>query len=545
MQKHRLSWPRKDGTKGSMLFPGTLTSVLPRASLAPETVPTVSTVKLDSGETISLLAGTSSHTFREREILTLTRTEGNEIQEVKGTEVKGKEVKGKDLKGKEAKGKEANGKEESKEGTLKVAQNEESFEESASHETNAKTLGDVALDNIAVEAASSKSGFSDCISPVPLTSFSPRDKLAAARAINLTHTLHELVQTEDGFVKSMRLLLSFVIEPSLLRCQHLRITCTPLIELEKGIHIILATHEAFLENLCVKIDDAVLAVFSNLKAYVDYSSAVDIVLLLFKKRTVPFQSGFVQSLQRFLENYQPKQRNMDLSLLLLLQKPMARIGKYQLFLLALVKLDPHYGGALQKVKDSLTEINYLLAANVTKLQALTAVNAHTNYSVTVGKCAHFCGLMEYTGQCTAFWITTEFEVNSNPVGLVLYKNHLVTTHKGKIVLFVPFSACQFMLDANGVTGGLCANTRTLTKVIFEKDGCQYEMMFIFLDSEHQKFVEACKDAPTKPLGYPNSSDCHILPKLGVYDLDLNDNAVFELRHSLCYFKQLKLIRPIR
>ncbi|KAM9925317.1 hypothetical protein OXX80_010947 [Metschnikowia pulcherrima] len=391
-------------------------------------------------------------------------------------------------------------------------------------------------------------------SPQALISFSPGDMAEAQTRVQINYTISEVVQSEYAYVKSLSLLGNFFIEPLLMKCTGLKITCTPLLNMEVVIKSFRDKHERFLAHVSAEKDIDVLAremteVVSE-PSYGRYAACAELLLYLVNVQTPPFVSSYIQNLQTFLERNQPGERRMDLSLSSLLQKPMGRIAKYRLFLGALAKLCPENGAistAMARVNGRLAEINAEIHENKERQGVLESVALWLDLTDVPVPVYQFYGLINLLGSCTVLYLVPTRRGTPEPVlkecNLLLHDNHVILADAkfSKPLFVLSFDNCQMVAEASDSVGGLYSDDPLASKIVFELGNCQYEVMLISsTQAGHEAILRACAEMSPEPLEYDCLSDldCYVGPSLAQFDLDLENSDALQGRSSTCYFRQV-------
>lgn len=391
-------------------------------------------------------------------------------------------------------------------------------------------------------------------SPQALILFLPGDMAEAQTRVQINYTISEVVQSEYAYVKSLLLLGNFFIEPLLMKCTGLKITCTPLLNMEVVIKSFRDKHERFLAHVSAEKDIDVLAremteVVSE-PSYGRYAACAELLLYLVNVQTPPFVLSYIQNLQTFLERNQPGERRMDLSLLLLLQKPMGRIAKYRLFLGALAKLCPENGAistAMARVNGRLAEINAEIHENKERQGVLESVALWLDLTDVPVPVYQFYGLINLLGLCTVLYLVPTRRGTPEPVlkecNLLLHDNHVILADAKflKPLFVLSFDNCQMVAEASDSVGGLYSEDPLASKIVFELGNCQYEVMLISsTQAGHEAILRACAEMLPEPLEYDCLSDldCYVGPSLAQFDLDLENSDALQGRSSTCYFRQV-------
>lgn len=295
-------------------------------------------------------------------------------------------------------------------------------------------------------------------SPEAFLSFSPPEGSAKERSIRLNHALRELVQSEEIFCKNLYLLDKYYIEPLLLRCTALTLECTPLLNSKTIITGVWAHHWKFFKSIsrnptvknCANLIEALL----GSSCYAQHEINARLLLGLIERQISPFNSGFVREIQRFLEQNQPKDRNMDLSILLLLQKPLARVGKYKIFLHMFKKLSADikdFDKVTENINKKLLDIEAEIGKNRMREEELENVEALSNARAH-GLDLKFYGLILKKFKSPLIRIKAAQNVvwESRVCRISLFERHLLAfDHSTRSLVFIlPYRSCELGKQEN-------------------------------------------------------------------------------------------------
>lgn len=394
-------------------------------------------------------------------------------------------------------------------------------------------------------------------SPSPLYSFSPLDRQATLLLQKAQRLFLELVESELTFLTGIKLLLRYFVEPCLLRSFHLSITCTPLLTLNSVLIRLVERHEK-LHSILQKCEvdtalEAIEQLFSR-SNYSEYSGAVSFIVYLMHTKVAPFELLFPSQLGTFLEKAQPGQRRMDLSVLLLLQKPMTRIAKYPLFLSAMTQLDPANKKiihCLETVCLELTRIDQQIEAETIKFDTVKSLNKNLGFESYVGRPAHFFGPITMCGKILVFTVDVTdcntFEACASAASVFCQQNHLVITRSGSkaesIRFVLPFSQCELITNVRGCIHGLTTSAELTIKLLVNNQDFSYEILLVGLDDDTFGELGLALEAIATDCtlqARTSHGDLVIDPKTAIYDV--RSTCTSTKRHSgtdrRCYFRQV-------
>lgn len=407
-------------------------------------------------------------------------------------------------------------------------------------------------------------------SPFPQLSFSPPVNSSGEASRKIARVVQELQESEQTFVASLRLAKSYLVEPMLVRCSGLLLTCAPLIVLNRLVDEMITNHEKFLGSLDGTLDSALLALQQLLSVlcYLEYSGTVSFVLCLIHAQQTPFSATFVTQLRNFLEKFQPGHSHMDYSVNLLLHRPMARIAKYPLLLSAIVKLDTKntlVTSCLEFVTRKLTEIDRQIETETIRFDTVQQLGKTANYREVCGHIAAFFGPLSYCGTLLATTVKCagfqRFYIDKAIVHVMCHSHHLVVGEKTKnglaIRFLVPYTQCTVVSEVQGCMHGLTSSGSFVSKIMFYKHSYEYEILLASAEEDYCKLKEALgliENATKKLPGYnkcqntlaPNLEECYVDPSTGIYDIRItgqecrnsNSSHKLEVDTGRCYFRQV-------
>lgn len=292
-----------------------------------------------------------------------------------------------------------------------------------------------------------------CIhSPEAFYSFSPRDLREKQRATHLNHTIRELIHSEELFCNSLGTLERYFIEPLYLRCIATGLECSPLLNLKSNISNLLARHmrfyKAILKNSSPKNCAQKILTLFEVEALCQHEVHARLTLKLIELQVPPFESKYIQQMQNFLESNQPRDRNIDLSILLLLQIPLSRIGKYKIFLSNFQKLcaeEPQYQLINKKLGEILIVIDDTINKHRTYEIDFEVLNCATNFNKT-GLYIEFYGLAKQSIDCNSMILSVEGKIiwKCGACRVILFQLHFLVydLFKKQTMVIIPYRSCK-------------------------------------------------------------------------------------------------------
>lgn len=405
----------------------------------------------------------------------------------------------------------------------------------------------------------------DFFSPIPEMSYSPVDKRASSNRAKLEKTIEELIDSEITHVASLKMLLGYYIEPFI--ATSIGICGTPLVLMENCLHSLIGSHAGLIQRVCSydwmeggisKLILEVARLGLNVPLYSDFCCLYDDMLALMKQHTLVRLIGtnalWLRSWQTFLEAMQPKSRKMDLSFTSLLQKPIARVGKYRLMVEAMIKtmsLEDRAPAneALLQLKRNLDFIN---ASSYTaqEREMPLSINRIVNWGQGALGCAlslQFFGKALLVGCTAIIWVEGSGIKGPNAAAF-LYKSHLVLCQLARSRMFtvtfiVPLATAQVVTCNKETQGGLYLAFPYTIKVLFEDEECQYEILLVQLTKkEHSVWLDQLRTLVEHVNG-PYSMDysargkrlCQYPENISPYDICTQKLKKSE-KHNRAYFK---------
>lgn len=361
--------------------------------------------------------------------------------------------------------------------------------------------------------------------------------------------LDEIATTESAFLETLAM-LKVVLRCTLRYCESSNCYCAPLAKLQLLVGRLIELHQQVANaETYNQMVEKVVYVLSHHLLYAEYSVAAQNVAYLVRHGPLPLRGQYLLALLAELEKQGGR---LDYSLTLLLQKTLARIAKYPLFLLALAKISKKLSPQLIQCKQHLRKINDLIAAHATRDDHGSKLDEIVNFHDSLGKCSKFYGSIQYTGICTAAWVTQwrqNLSVNCVNAGVILFEHSLMVVNwdsrkKKSVLVLVPYSECDVVTDVKDYDGGLFDDTDQFVQVRFRQNGFVYEMMLAFQDhAAHQEFLHCLphknhRFARCKGAGV----ECHLPENTAALDVDL---ASCSQRPERCYFKKVvRFDRPV-
>lgn len=428
---------------------------------------------------------------------------------------------------------------------------------------------------------------SDIKSPTPAQSFSPNEPLAARQRYKLRKVVDELIESEESYVTSLKMLLHYYIQPLYNGTRH---GCgTALVIMQDALVQILKNHSQLYEGFriclskpCTENDKVpiydIAAKFGQLICnfgidtfnYEEYTNMYEDVLKLVRdydfihtnNRNIRTKE-WVKGWENYLESTQPNYKRMDLSFISLAQKPISRIGKYQLMIESMlglinVAVDPQAYHIVSQcsstVREKLKKINDS-SKKIKDKDIGAKVNSIVNfYQIANGVILslQFFGKCLLVGSLTTLWIENSYQKFST-MGALLYKSHLLLCQvqskrkKSDIKFIVPLSVARIYKDPREGDGGLYTNYPYSVKIAFEDNFCLFEILLCFITrieydvwQENLQLLINYVNGPYK-MDYSSSFARNKMVTMypdGIspYDISLSKTSNYTKFKKYCYFR---------
>lgn len=418
-------------------------------------------------------------------------------------------------------------------------------EDIPSADTDAELLRGLSSGMVAV-ALMGDSGNSDLVSrlspPItefPLSEFTNSSHLSPAtlgyqllsplskRAFARRKVIEEIIHTEETFISSLKMLSGIYLATLIEKGNN----GIPLRLIHDYVDIMIASHEEFLDKLqnlysisfrqwidpfpdSPDFDDKVKQLIScssplmgalvaeliskkliSVYVYQEYNTVQELVFKLMnaKENDPDIGRTLTKSFQRFLEASQTTGVRMDLSFMSLISQPVSRLGKYKLFLDALLKLTPleEDVSCYKKIEDCIVQTDYCIKeVNRYGLQEKNKANIlFSSLCFPPGLLkfpVEYLGLPLVNGAIYTCWvINREQQVQGQLFATFLFKTHvifaqLIKPNRYEVKFLVPLAVSK-IVDVNDSKGGIYTNFEQSFKLLFEHDYKVYELLLLFND----------------------------------------------------------------
>lgn len=373
---------------------------------------------------------------------------------------------------------------------------------------------------------------------------------ASFREAQLRYVMDELISTEKAFVLSLGLLQERILKPLFDRCELQRSRCPPLENLLQLVAKLTVMHSPLIELQGQELLSRVAKILQDTQTYVLYYINADVFSYLWRCEQSVFDHKFLESISHKLESNEVEGAGakLDLSVLLLVQKPMARIVKYQLLIGSISKFNPHnkaISDTLQSVKNSLHQINSGVGEALQDGSELQLLKSNVNFENTMGMCPQFYGRLKLATVAGFGWpkYRKGWSLTNTQVLALFFEQCIVfcdfglRIKKAKPLLVLPYQSCDFLNGAGEYDGGLIDKSGISAKVRFRHGGCEFEVLLRFPSSKVFLDVLAYLTSVNRS---PSSRDveCYLPSSFAPSDICIEDRLVQRHRYDQCYFRKV-------
>lgn len=366
----------------------------------------------------------------------------------------------------------------------------------------------------------------------------------------LGYVVKELMQTEASFLSSLQMLRNHVLEPYLRRCEEQRCRCFALEVLSKAASRILKSHEPLLDLKGLALLDRIASVLQDTQIYVDYYVNADAFLYLVLNPREVFPASFTEYVLQSLENRNTLDNpsaKLDLSILLLVQKPMARIVKYQLLIAQLLIVYPESEAIkclLGSIKASVQKINTELEKIENCTEITRSLSEFISFEQTIGQCPLHYGQLRQVFVASLAWpsFKRSWKISKTVVLLLLFQTNLIvcdlrsTRRRKKPLLVIPYDTCE-VVTKDDFDGGLTIQNEQCTKIRFFYKDCEYEVILRFHNREALNsllsLVQKNQYGRCR-LGI----ECFLPKSIAPSDILIESNSVEKKKYQQCYFRKV-------
>ncbi|PVH14950.1 uncharacterized protein CXQ87_005228 [Candidozyma duobushaemuli] len=364
------------------------------------------------------------------------------------------------------------------------------------------------------------------------------------------YIMDELISTEEAFVSSLKILRYHVIEAFLQRCKLRGCRCFALEILAQTASCILEMHESLLHLRGQDFLERVTFNLRHYETYVRYYVNADAFSYLVLNETSNFTTEFTNSVLHNLENKSNSETagKLDLSILSLVQKPMARIVKYQLLIASLSKTNPEnetIRRSLTSVRMSLSKINCKLDRKVNSTERTRSLSEIVRFDQTIGQCPSYYGQLRFASVSSFAWPQFKRSLTmQKTVALLLFfeTNLVICEYRSGMrrktpLLVLPYDACSIVKNHLDFDGGLTNHSESCIKIRYHFQDCEYEAILGFPNSDAR--VEALSSIPNVPRSSSSYGVESFLPdSVAPSDIKIESSGVAQRKYQQCYFRKV-------
>ncbi|ODV80144.1 uncharacterized protein CANTADRAFT_32543, partial [Suhomyces tanzawaensis NRRL Y-17324] len=413
-------------------------------------------------------------------------------------------------------------------------------------------------------------------SPYPIIGFSPALE-DGTELHHLQNLVDELVESEEVFLVSMKLLRAFYIDPIIDERRELG---TPFLYFNTVLHELVKHHEQVLRSMhemrrsSPTISDCAVSLTTLVgEVALDpfLSDEYYNVHKLFMKhmednskyptQSVELDVRWTKALGRYLEAIQPSTKRLDLSFESLMQKPIARIGKYRLLLDNISRYAPK---DLERIGQSLEEVKYKLgrvndSSNLLKEEPTSHISRLLEFTNVMFSGSQitpsFFGPLILCGAIHIVWFANNL-IESAMCASFLFKGHLILaeTKKRKLkwrgavqpLFIISMARCQLSTDNDG---GLFSLYPWVIKLIFEESNCHFEILFTFCTMQEYHVWLTYLTIMVEVVHGPNKltfndSFEYLMKYPSIQPCDVSDFKANNVQKQQCYYQDWKHIRIV-
>lgn len=392
---------------------------------------------------------------------------------------------------------------------------------------------------------SSSTPVGDLESPVPPISFSMKST-DARNAFTASKVLQELLQSEENYITSLRVMRAYYIEPYTLRlalelAAPMKMADSYLARMINNHTCLFYKLQGYMQSatsldiLAVSIALCVANMAIDVELYKAYCNIYEDVLKVMKPmvdisaRGIEFSAQWMKGWETFLECTQPGSCHADLSFMSLIQQPVSRIAKYRLILEALLKClcnKPRLEveNCLRDIKGQLEDINRGVenSEHKRKCQGINEYVFFEDISFSFKISLEFFGASVLVGGLYGIWSQGN-SIEFMHCALLLYRSHLVLAHTKKdrrsgkhLPMFIlPLQQCSIEANMEKKALNLVVNYALSTRLTFERLSCRHELILIFTSPQEQKVWQQnilALTSKTLPSPQHDSESLAIYPK---------------------------------
>ena len=393
----------------------------------------------------------------------------------------------------------------------------------------------------------------DYTSPVPNLSFSPYDKTLKTERQQLHYLMEELVVSEENYVTNLKVLGNYYLDTFKIRqlCRPY-----PIVELQATVKSLIDSHSMLAKHLrncfsstsgngeerLVKMSHMVCSYGIETAWYSKYIELFHYIRDLLEANPLWFRSW--ESYLRLIQH-----KRSDLSFMSLMQKPLARIARYKLYIEAFIchttKKREDLKRAYERCLKLLQIVNEISISSeeYSKARMLNNICDFLSISRSIKVCLQFFGTCLFADSSQVIWKSQKKFIN-RVYGVFLYKHHLVLSEVGhmwsrkmKVRFVIPLKGSKFYPSPVDTSGGIFSKYEFSSKLDFTDKERRYEILFVAANCwEHATW---CQHFTTQDHEDGSSSMFKVPPQ--ITPVDVTTKLLAEEDRTNCYFNELIIV----
>lgn len=421
---------------------------------------------------------------------------------------------------------------------------------SGKHESTSMTI------SCKVSSISSDSVFSNSRS-LPSTRTIDEGPYSTLKQCNSQYTavMNELMETETLFVKNLKMLRDVVIRFYLDRCKAQGCRCSPLETLEVLTTTLIGAHSKLLGLKDTDLLQKITELLQESEVYAHYCSNAEMFSSLLRKDIGVLDCTCALTLLKNLLKYSDgKNSRFDYSVFLLLQKPMARIMRYQLFFEALLKANSRnteISEMLQELKSNLCIIDEKVEVLLKEFQKQSSLDLRIRFEYTKGRDLSFYGVVKLASIANLAWPVYRKSLSMMTTEtLALFTNSVIIIcewvpyrSRKKPLLILPYDECCFLTNPDEYDGGITFSRDSSLKIRFYRNDFEFEVVLGF---PSEGTLRAALGAIPREIKRQNYGvECNLPDTFAASEISINAGGVDRSKYKLCYFREVFPFEPLR
>lgn len=295
----------------------------------------------------------------------------------------------------------------------------------------------------------------------------------------------------------------------------------------------------------------IASILRDTQTYVDYYVNADAFLYLVLNPLEVFPASFTEYVLQNLDNRNTLDNpsaKLDLSILLLVQKPMARLVKYQLLIAQLLIVHPESEAIqclLGSVKASVQRINTELEKIENCTEITRSLSELISFKQTIGQCPLHYGQLRQVSVASFAWPTfkRDWKISKTVALLLIFQTDLIicdlrsTRRRKTPLLVIPYDTCEFVRTHDDFDGGLTIENEQCAKIRFFYKDCEYEVILGFPNQEALNSILSLVQK-TQYGRCRLGVECFLPQSIAPSDILIQSNSVEKKKYQQCYFRKV-------